>query len=264
MRRLTLPVLLLLASALPGSAQSLSLVDSLHASGDLEDALHVLDSLLMNKGPGPELSWRAARAAVNRGMLIEKEDRDAAREAYLEAEAYALAGIEADETDAAAWEWLAVARGRRSLTEGLRTRATLVNGVRDASMRALALDSTRSGAHHVFGMWHAEIRRLNTFERMGAGALGADDFGKASWDDALFHLERAASLAPEALVHGLELAKVYRDVDRDEDAIRELRRVIALDALEPTDELLRAEARELLGTLEGGERPEADPAPEVS
>jgi len=252
MTRLTLLAFLFAASVLPATAQALSRADSLHASGDLETALQVLDSLLVNKGPGPEVSWRAARAAVNRGILIEQEDGDAAKEAYLQAETHALAGIEVDETDALAWEWLAIARGRRTLTEGLRTRATLVNGVREASMQALALDSLRSGAHHVLGMWHAEVRRLNTFERLGAGAFGANDFGEASWDDAIFHLRRATELAPEAIVHGVDLARVYLDVDRDEDAAAELRRVVALPATEPSDEVLREEARALLNELEGG------------
>jgi len=254
MRRLTLPMFLLAALLGPDAAdaQRWAEADSLHAAGEPRAALDVLDSLLDDKGPGPEASWRAARSAVNVGMLAEPDDRDAAKAWYLRAEAYAEAAIEADPSDARAWEWLGIARGRRTLTEGLRTRATLVNGVREASTRALALDSALSGAHHVLGMWHAEVRRLSTFERMGAGAFGADDFGKASWEAAVDHLRRATELAPEALIHGVELAKVYRDVDRDADALRELRRVVQLEAREPSDALLLEEARELLTDLEGG------------
>jgi len=255
MPRFILASLLLLVSALPARGQDLARADSLHARGELRAALDLLDSLVVDKGPGPELSWRAARTAVNRGMLIERTDRDGAREAYLRAEAYTRAAIDVDSADARAWEWLGIARGRRTLTEGLRTRATLANGVREASLRALALDSTLSGAHHVLGMWHAEVRRLNTFERLGAGALGADDFGDATWDAAVSHLERATRLAPGALVHGVELARVYLDIDQREAALAELRRVVALEAVEPSDELLRSEAHGLLADLDGGRLP---------
>jgi len=192
-------------------------------------------------------------------MLAEPTSKDHAREWYHRAESYAEARIEVDSTDARAWEWLAIARGRRSLTEGLRTRATLVNGIRAASRRALALDSLRAGAHHVLGMWNAEVRRLNTFERLGAGALGADDFDQASWDGAVHHLETAAELAPDGLVHGLELARTYVDLDRTDDAVTELRRVLALDLREPGDAIVREAAEALLERLRGrGEGPVSD------
>jgi tetratricopeptide (TPR) repeat protein len=233
--------------------------DSLLMSGAASAALDLLDVALADKGPHPELSSLAARAAVNLGMVTEPEDRDRARRFYEVAEAYAERRISVDSTDAHAWEWLAVSRGRRTLTEGRRTRATLANDIRTAASRALALDSLRPGAHHVLGMWHAEIRRLNTFERLGAGALGGDDFGSASWDRAIHHLETATRLAPDAPVHGVELARLYLDVDRLDDALTVLRRVVKLDAREPGDVLLRTEAEALLARLEGG-FPPASPA----
>lgn len=234
----------------PGHAQAIQRADTLHEQGRAAEALAVLDSLVEVEGPGPEVSWRAARTAVNLGML--EPEREEAKSWYLRAEGYADARIAVEPEDARAWEWLGVARGRRTLTEGLRTRATLVNGVREASMQALALDSTLSGAHHVLAMWHAEVRRLNTFERLGAGALGADDFGDATWDAAVHHLERAVDLAPGALVHRLELAKVYDDIDRRDDAVAQLRRVLELEAVEPSDVVVRREAEDLLAELEGG------------
>jgi len=224
-------------------------VDSILRTDEPEAALDLLDPILADIGPHAELSWRAARAAVNRGMLLEPRSEDEARNVYRRAESYAQERIDADSTDARAWEWLAVARGRRSLTEGMRTRATLVNGIRAASEHALRLDSARAGAHHVLGMWNAEIRRLNTFERLGAGALGADGFGEASWDDAVHHLETATRLAPEGLVHGLELARIYVDLDRTDDAITELRRILSLDVREAGDGIVRAEAEALLEDL---------------
>ncbi len=246
-------------SRVPPADSLAARADSLLLTGDVRAALALLDEALETEGPVVELSWRAARAAVNHGMRQEPDSEDRAREWYRRAETYADARIEADSSDARAWEWLAIARGRRSLTEGMRTRATLVNGIRDASARALALDSARAGAHHVLGMWHAEIRRLNTFERLGAGALGADDFDEATWDEAVHHLETATRLAPEGLVHGLELARTYTDVDRPEDAVVELRRILALEIREPGEEIVRREAVELLGRLrEGGEAPLSD------
>jgi tetratricopeptide (TPR) repeat protein len=225
--------------------------DSLLMADRAAAALDLLHAALADKGPDAELSPLAARVAVNLGMVAEPADRDRARRHYEAAEAYAEQRIAVDSSDARAWEWLAVARGRRTLTEGLRTRAALANDIRAASVRALALDSLRPGAHHVLGMWHAEIRRLNTFERLGAGALGGDDFGDATWDLAIHHLETATLLAPDGLVHGVELAKVYLDVDRIDDARAELRRVVTLRPRDPGDFLLLAEAGDLLARLGG-------------
>lgn len=237
--------------------------DSLLASDAAGAALDLLDAELADKGPTEELSWRAAQVAVHQGMVAESSDEEAARDRYRAAESYAERRIAVDSTDARAWEWLAIARGRRTLTEGLRTRATLANGIREASSRALALDSTRAGAHHVLGMWHAEIRRLNALERLGAGAFGGDDFDQASWERAVHHLEEAARLAPDEPVHGVELAKVYLDLDRTAEAAAELRRVTALETREPGDALLRAEAEELLARVQRG-GPTPSPRPDLS
>jgi hypothetical protein len=60
------------------------------------------------------------------------------------------------------------------------------------------------------------------------------------------------ALAPEALVHRLELARVYEDVDRRGDAITQLRTILELEGTEPSDAVVRLEAESLLGELEGG------------
>jgi Flp pilus assembly protein TadD len=111
----------------------------------------------------------------------------------------------------------------------------------------LALDSLSAGAHHVLGEWHAEIRRLSGLERWAARELlGLDEIGNASWDDAVEHLERAVALAPDVLVHRLDLARAYLDVGRKEDARRELQEVLDLPAVEPIDSLQKESAIRLL------------------
>jgi Tfp pilus assembly protein PilF len=127
----------------------------------------------------------------------------------------------------------------------------LAEEVRRQALRVLELDSLHAGAHHVLGQWHAEVRRLSGVSRFFARhVLGAEVLDQASWDQAVRHLERAVELAPQGIIHHLELARVYLDRDREADARDELREVLQRPALEPTDPLHKQEAVRLMGELD--------------
>ena len=48
--------------------------------------------------------------------------------------------------------------------------------------------------------------------------LGAGIFGKASWDEAISNMEKAVALDPGRIYHRLELAEIYADRKRYDDA----------------------------------------------
>ena len=80
---------------------------------------------------------------------------------------------------------------------------------------------------------------------------------RANWDDAAAHLERAVTIKPDYVFHRLELGEIYADIDRVEDAVRELEATLEL---EPTtdvlDESYQERASELLARLrEDGDTP---------
>ena len=212
------------------------------------DALHRFEAVVQRDSRHYEARWKAAREAVNVGMLASDDDRK--KEWFRRAERHARVGMAARDSAPDARHWLSVALGRRALLEGIRTRVRIAGEVRDLALRVLEVDSLHHGAHHVLGQWHAEVRRLSGIERWIAGnVLGGDAMDEASWEEARKHLERAVELAPGHLLHRLELARIYLDLDREDDARTQLEEVLRRPAMEPTDPLHKQAAQELLEEL---------------
>lgn len=234
--------------SIPAPASAEALVrqgDSEHTALRPLEALATFRRVLGSSPDNYDALWRAAREAVNLGMLA--ADGSDRKRWYEEAETYARQARAANPDDARGAEWLAIALGRRALDEGPRTKVRLAVEIHSVAMDALALDSLDAGAHHVLGEWHAQIRRLSGVERwMARKLLGGGVFEGANWEDAERELKRSIELDPTGLVHYLDLARVYLDLDRPEEARALLRQVLERPAVEPVDPLHKQEAQELL------------------
>ena len=190
--------------------------------------------------------WRSAREAVSLGGLANSGDER--KEWFQAAEQYARQAVTANPEGVDGRLWLAVSVGRLALTEGPRGKVRLAIEIREHALATLQLDSLNSGAHHVLGEWHAEIRRLSGVTRWAARRfLGADVFDEASWERAEHHLTQAVASDPNTATHQLDLARLYLDLDRRDEAEVHLRRVLELPATDPEDAMHKEQAQELLG-----------------
>ncbi|MCA0376960.1 MAG: hypothetical protein LCH84_15020 [Gemmatimonadetes bacterium] len=159
----------------------------------------------------------AARELVDLGEFDTSADRRTTR--FRRAVEYARRAVAVQPGLADAHFHLARALGRTALNLGARERVKYAVEVRDAAQQALTLEPRHAGALHVIGVWHAEVMRLNGFERAFARAfLGGAVFASASWAEALRHLELAVAVEPDRLVHRLDLARVQRDAGRLSEA----------------------------------------------
>src|SRR2546427_499077 len=117
-------------------------------------------------------------------------------------------------------------------------------------MKAIELDSTHNGAHHLIGAWHAEVKRLSGFQKFFAKALfGGGFLDKGNWDDAQRYLERAVALKPQNIFHRLELAEVYVDVGKYSKAREQLTALATLPIADVLDHTYQHNAAQLLGML---------------
>lgn len=229
--------------------------DELHARMRPGEALAVFERLLESDSTDYAVLWRAARESVSLGMLA--DGGESAATCYRKAERYARRAVGANPDDPQGHHWLAVALGRQALDAGIRARIHLSAEIRKEAEAALALDSLHAGANHVLGQWHAEVMRQSGVGRfLARSLLGAEGFEDASWEAARRHLERAVRFAPGMLIHRLELARLYMELDQVAKARAELRQVVELPAVEPIDGRLKEEARALLERL-----PAAPPGP---
>lgn len=192
--------------------------------------------------------WQAAAAAVDRG---EFERNEAVRTAlYVKAAEYARRAVALNPGDAEGHFHLARALGRRALAVGPRERVKYGIDVREKALTALSLSPRHPGALHVMGVWHAEIMRLNGIARAVAKAfLGGQVFGTASWSEAVRYLEASVQVEPDRLVHRLDLARIYRDMGRTDEARASYRAALTAPDFDPNDHVYRQHATEELRRL---------------
>jgi hypothetical protein len=192
--------------------------------------------------------WQAAALAVDQG---EFEKNTAVRTAlYAKATSYARRAVALNGGDPEGHFHLSRALGRTALALGPRERVKYGIEVRDEALLALKLAPRHPGALHVLGVWHAEIMRLNGIARAFAKAfLGGQVFGTASWNEAVRYLELAVEIEPARLVHRLDVARIYRDIDRVNDARAAYRAAIAAPNSDPNDSVYRQQAAEELKKL---------------
>lgn len=253
MRRLGPAVLLLATLASPAASQTIA--QDL-AKGDSVEAMHPDSALRYYKAAIAIDStdyaalWRAAEAQSDIGKQIVGEHdytvhvRDSV---YEVARDYANAAIQADSLGAEGHSMLAIVLGRLSRTKGGKERVRYARIIYDEASRALQLDSTLDRAEHVLGAWHAEVKRLSGLTKFFAKTfLGAGFMDRASWDSAVVHLKRAIALDSADIYHHLELAEVYIDTDRYDDARAQLHEVQRLPVSDVMDPAHKKRAAELL------------------
>ncbi|HET6580219.1 MAG TPA: hypothetical protein VFG66_18015 [Gemmatimonadales bacterium] len=214
---------------------------------DLPTALAHYEAALALDSSSYEANWRAAIALLDQGEQIPDSARSPARDSlYTRAERLARRAVEANAMGADGHFALAAAEGRAALTLGKKERIRRAKIIRDEARRAIALDPRHDGAWHILGRWNAEIMRLSGLSRFFAKQfLGAGIFGQASWAEAVSDMQRAVVLDPGRLYHRLELAEIYVDRKRYDDARSELAQLARLPDREIMDSVYRREGAAL-------------------
>ncbi|MGD8726347.1 MAG: tetratricopeptide repeat protein [Gemmatimonadales bacterium] len=183
-----------------------------------------------------ESMWKFARAQIDVARLADEDDKELRDSLYNVAFLYAQAAARADSSDAEGHFMLSLALGRLSLTKGGKDRVRFAKEIYERAARAVDIDPEHDGAYHVLGQWHAEILRLSGIERFFAKTfLGGGFMDRASWDSATVYMERSVELKPEDLQHRFDLAGVYVDLERYDDARAQLEEVLRL---EPNQDIL--------------------------
>jgi regulator of microtubule dynamics protein 3 len=214
---------------------------------DLGTSLAHYEAALAIDSTAYEANWRASIVLLDQGEQVPDSVRSPERDSlYARAERLARRAVAADSLGADGHFALAAAVGRASLTMGKKERIRRARVIRDEAERTIAIDPRHDGAYHILGRWNAEIMRLSGLSRFFAKTmLGAGIFSQASWDGAISNMERAVALDSGRLYHRLELAEIYVDRKRYDDAREQLTEVAALPDREIMDSIYRREAAAL-------------------
>ncbi len=253
-------LLLLLCPSVPAAGQGrddprLDRFDSLIAEGDelhrqfeSGKALDLFRMLLEERDHEARVLWRACREAVVVGM--EQDEWEEEKRWYRIGEEYGRRAVEVDLVNTTSRYWLLAAIGRRSLhvppRETIQAARDTYEGVREL----LVLNPDHPGGHLILGKFHMEVMHLSAFKRFLARLFGVGEgLRTASWESAEVHLNRAIELDPGAILHHLELGRMYMWTNRPAEARTRLLRAMELPVDDPMDRASRREAQELLQEL---------------
>jgi tetratricopeptide (TPR) repeat protein len=140
--------------------------------------------------------------------------------------------------------------GTRIEVEGGKAEGLEIVEVRAEALKALQLQPKHPGALHVLGVWNAEVMRLNGFSRaMAKTFLGGQVLGSASWPEAVRYLEASVVVEPNRLVHHLDLARIYRDAGRPNEARAAYQAALRAPLQDANDDQYRKSADEELKKL---------------
>ena len=248
----TAPILLVLAGiAAPLVAQQaadhVALGIAAEEAHDLKTALQHYQAALDQDSLNYQANWRGALTLGILGDEIRNSKKNAERDSlYALAERYARRAVAADPAGADGHFALAASGGRSALTMGKKARIRQASLIRSEALKTLALNPKHDGAYHILGRWNAEIMRLSGFSRFFAKSfLGAGVFNKASWSQAIYNMEKATQLDPGRIYHHLELAEIYLDRKRLDDANAQLKLVDSLPEREIMDSVYKQQGAAL-------------------
>ncbi len=249
LRSATVVLVLLATRSAAAAAQSdpLSAARIAMLDYDAVAARPALEAALAGNPASYEANWRMAITLMDLGNQVTDPDRIAGRDSlYAQAENYARRAVAAKSDGANGHFALAAILGRRALTSGMHQRIRLAGEIRSEAQRAVALDPRHDGAWHVLGLWNAEVERLSAFDRfMARHLLGGGVLGSASWSEAEADLRRAVDLAPQRILHRLDLAEVQADRHEWGAAAAQLDTLGRLPVREPLDPVYLARAHKL-------------------
>jgi tetratricopeptide (TPR) repeat protein len=143
---------------------------------------------------------------------------------------------------------MSLSMGRIALVSSGRQLVEAVKGIKVYADKTVALNPADFRGYHVLGKWYYEISNLGTFKRTAVKIFyGA--FPDASYEDARRNYQKSMQLNPTFNLNYLELAKVYIKLDRNQEAIAALEKLVVMPLKMEDDQRIRIEGRKLLQEL---------------
>lgn len=247
MRTLALLLLLVLGNA---SAQSVADLlkqgDALDAKNQNAAAVELFlqaDKLQPNDA---EILRRIAKQYSQMQVNESRAQRD--RELGTKALDYAKRAVAADPNNGTARLALAICYGKVAFLESPRTRIEYSKLIKQEVDAAIRLDPSQDYAWHVLGRWNYELANFNVALKAIAQAIYGR-FPDASNERALECFQKAVALAPNRVIHHIELGRTYAALGRKEEARAAIQKGLSLPSREKDDDETKARGRKTLATL---------------
>ena len=213
---------------------------------ELADSLY---SLAQGIHPGKSgVYWKLSRLYVGMGEALPPENTEARHPFFERAEAFARTCTEIDPNVAEGHTWLAASLGVLSDNAGAREKIKRANIIKSELEQALEINPHDDVALSILGSFHREISDMGWLEKVFAKTfLGA--LPEGSREEAETYLKRAIASNPLVIRHYHELGKLYRDMERYEEALEVLDEALTKPVLMKSDVRRRKNIKALMTGL---------------
>jgi len=231
--------------ALLSSSANVSMGDEAFLRIDYPAAITAYEEQLQFYPNDPELLWRLARVYVCTGEVKENGEGE---KFFRTAETYARRCTSVDSTKAEGHTWLAATLGYLALNAGMKEQVRLTNELHLEISKSLTLNPNDDAAYSVRGSFYRALGNVGWLQRQLASIF----FGhlpKGGFEEGEAALKKAIALAPDVMRHHYELAVLYLDWDRKEEAKAALEFAATLPIRVAIDKPRLAKIKELLASL---------------
>lgn len=221
--------------------------DSLYDNYEEQQALKLYTKILEKEPRNYKALWRTSFLYSRIGNRF--EDKDEQKEYFNKAIKVAEHALQVDSTDTQSNFVMSVAVGRKAIISGARERVAASRAIKKYADRAIRYDSTNAGAWHVLGRWNSKVANLSWIERAAANTLFGGIPGNASIQKAAKFIERAISLNDDYVLYYYDLARVYEEMDKDQQAVNTCKKALEIPDLTQDDKRIKKDCRELIDQL---------------
>jgi tetratricopeptide (TPR) repeat protein len=204
-------------------------VDGLLNQGENEQAWVVLQKLPEDDPDPAERLWRMARVQYEMGQVAEKKNA----KFFKSAEKYARAAIKEDTNNSESYKWLAISLGAQSKYSSTKEQVRQSGQIKENIEKSIELNPDDDISYLILSRWHYKVSALSgvarTFAKIVYGGVP-----KASLKKAEGLLLQAIKIH-DRVAHRYNLAKVYKRMDRHEEAMEQLRLTLLLPVTFPEE-----------------------------
>jgi tetratricopeptide (TPR) repeat protein len=202
--------------------------DKLDAADDAFSSMHYekADSLyhtLVKAGDqSPALYWKLARLNISMAEAIPPGEREKRMPFYNDAVKFARKAVQIDSTNASAHTWLAAALAVKADKIGSKEKLNRAAEIKRELDKALELNPNDDIAWSLLGSYNFEASKIGWFSRFMGGTF-VGKMPKGTREEAENDFKKAISLNPRVIRHYHELALLYIEDGRKQEALNTLR-----------------------------------------
>ncbi|NTW51366.1 MAG: hypothetical protein HGB22_02065 [Chlorobiaceae bacterium] len=236
------------AAPAPAPATSLTAADNAFMSLNYSTADSLYKCMLETGPESADLFWKLARLNITIAESISPSESAKRIPYYNRAVDYARKSVALDSTNAGGHTWLAASLALKADKIGAKEKVRRAGEIKHELDKALALNPHDDVAWSILGSYHHQISNIGWFSRIvGSTFIGGMPEGNRKASEQAF--KKAISINPRAIRHYHELALLYIDEGRKEEALQLLHAALTKPVLMKSDVRRLEDIRALIKKL---------------